>query len=146
MMNAKKGLCRKISLLLMGSQRIFLPSTLRGLLHSRSSKVLRCSACGPQPCPRGRARKPCRREHPWQRRHCDGCVSSCRIICRIYIRRECLPSANGGVAVLGDLLVGLLGSTAGDLLDLVIDEVAGLLERIHCDRFGLFGWCLKRSG
>ena len=48
--------------------------------------------------------------------------------------RGCIPSADGGVAVLGDLLVGLLGSTRGGLLDLLTDEVGTLLDRIHCDR------------
>lgn len=44
---------------------------------------------------------------------------------------ECLPSADTGVVVLGDLLVGLLGSTAGGALDLVGDVVAGVLDGIH---------------
>lgn len=40
-------------------------------------------------------------------------------------RELSLPGANGGIGVLSDLLIGLLGSTRGDLLDLVRDEVAG---------------------
>lgn len=41
-------------------------------------------------------------------------------------RRELsLPGADGGIGVLSDLLVGLLGSARGGLLDLVRDEVAG---------------------
>ena len=48
-----------------------------------------------------------------------------------------LPSADGGVAVLGNLLVGLLGCTVDGLLNLVADEVGTLLDRLHCDEFGL---------
>lgn len=44
-----------------------------------------------------------------------------------------LPSADAGVVVLGDVLVGLLGDTAGGALDLVRDVVAGLLDGIHGD-------------
>lgn len=54
-------------------------------------------------------------------------------ISKINLDRS-LPSAEGSVAVLGDLLVGLLGNTRSGLLDLVGDEVTGLLERIHCER------------
>ena len=51
------------------------------------------------------------------------------------VGRWCLPSADAGVAVLGDLLVGLLGAGVGGALDLVRDVVAGLLDGIHVD------WC-----
>ena len=44
-----------------------------------------------------------------------------------------LPSALRGVAVLGDLLVGLLGSARGGLLDLLADEVRSLLDGVHYD-------------
>jgi uncharacterized ion transporter superfamily protein YfcC len=40
-------------------------------------------------------------------------------------------SADAGVVVLGDLLVGLLGSLVGGALELVRDVVAGLLDGIH---------------
>lgn len=43
------------------------------------------------------------------------------------------PSADSGVVVLRDLLVGLLGSTAGGGLNLVSDVVAGVLDGIHVD-------------
>jgi hypothetical protein len=40
-------------------------------------------------------------------------------------------STDAGVVVLGDVLVGLLGSLVGGALDLVRDVVAGLLDGIH---------------
>lgn len=43
-----------------------------------------------------------------------------------------IPSADGGIAVLGNLLVGLLGGSAGSLLDSLGDVVGTLLEGIHC--------------
>jgi hypothetical protein len=46
-------------------------------------------------------------------------------------------SADVGVVVLGNLLVGLLGSLVGTTLELVRDVVAGLLDGIH---FGVWGW------
>ena len=46
---------------------------------------------------------------------------------------EVLPRADGGVVVLGDLLVGLLGGSVGGLLDLLTDVVGTLLDGIHCD-------------
>jgi hypothetical protein len=46
-------------------------------------------------------------------------------------------SADVGVVVLGNLLVGLLGSLVGSTLELVRDVVAGLLDGIH---FGVWGW------
>lgn len=42
--------------------------------------------------------------------------------------------ADGDVGVLGDLLVGLLGSRVEDLRGLVGDVVGGVLDGIHCDR------------
>lgn len=51
------------------------------------------------------------------------------------------PSAEGSVAVLSNLLVGLLGGTGSGLLDLLGDEVGALLDGIHCE-CGL-GVCLK---
>lgn len=42
-----------------------------------------------------------------------------------------LPSANGGIVVLGDLLVGLLAGTGGSALNGLRDVVGGLLEGIH---------------
>lgn len=50
-----------------------------------------------------------------------------------------LPSGDGDVAVLGNLLVGLLGSTGGDRLNSLSDVVAGLLDGLHCDGGWLFG-------
>lgn len=42
-----------------------------------------------------------------------------------------LPSANAGVAVLGNVLVGLLRSTVGGAGDLVRDVIACLLDGVH---------------
>lgn len=42
--------------------------------------------------------------------------------------------ADGDVGVLGDLLVGLLGSGVEDLRGLVGDVVGGVLDGIHFDR------------
>lgn len=42
-----------------------------------------------------------------------------------------LPSADRGVAVLGDLLVGLLGSTRGSALNGLSDVVNSLLSGLH---------------
>ena len=56
-------------------------------------------------------------------------------------KKEVLPSADGGVAVLGDVLVGFLGGSRGSLLDLLADVVGTLLDGIHCD-----GWLLFESG
>lgn len=47
--------------------------------------------------------------------------------------KGCLPVGDTDVGVLGDLLVGLLGSTVGGALDLVGDEVTGVLDGIHVD-------------
>lgn len=44
-----------------------------------------------------------------------------------------IPGADVGVVVLGNLLVGLLGGTAGGLLDLLGDGVAGVLDGVHDD-------------
>ena len=46
---------------------------------------------------------------------------------------ECLPSAERGLAVLGDLLVGLLRGGRRGLLDGIPDVVGGVLDRLHCD-------------
>lgn len=55
--------------------------------------------------------------------------------------RLCLPSANGDVAILGNLLVGLLRSTGGGTLDGLRDVVESLLGGLHCEDLGcLFGW------
>jgi hypothetical protein len=43
-----------------------------------------------------------------------------------------VPGHVGRVIVLGDFLVGLLGSAAGGLLGLLRDVVGTLLDRIHC--------------
>lgn len=48
-------------------------------------------------------------------------------------------SANGGIGVLGDLLVGLLLSAAGGLLDLLGNVVGALLDGIHCVDLVWFG-------
>lgn len=47
-----------------------------------------------------------------------------------------LPSANVDVAVLGNLLVGLLADTRGSALDGLSDVVDGLLNGLHCERVG----------
>lgn len=46
---------------------------------------------------------------------------------------EALPSGDGVVAVLGDVLVGLLGGLGGGALDGLSDVVGGLLSGIHVD-------------
>lgn len=48
-------------------------------------------------------------------------------------RERCLPSAGASIGVLGDLLVGRLGSLRGGSVDLVSDEVAGVLDGLHFD-------------
>lgn len=55
---------------------------------------------------------------------------------------EILPSGDGVVAVLGDLLVGLLGGLGGGALDGVGDVVGGLLSGVHDDGWVVFE-CLK---
>jgi hypothetical protein len=47
------------------------------------------------------------------------------------------PSADGGIRVLGDLLVGLLGGTRGGFLGLLGNVVGTLLDGIHCDGCGV---------
>lgn len=54
------------------------------------------------------------------------------MIPKINGREVNIPSADGGIVVLGNLLVGLLGGTAGSLLDSLGDVVDTLLEGIHC--------------
>ena len=52
-------------------------------------------------------------------------------------------SAERGVAVLGDLLVGLLGGGGKSTLDGVSDVVGGVVDGIHCDGWGVClvgGW------
>ena len=54
---------------------------------------------------------------------------------RYGLRRECragLPSADGGVGVLGNLLVGVLAGSVGSALDGLGDVVRALLEGVHC--------------
>jgi hypothetical protein len=46
-------------------------------------------------------------------------------------------SANGGLSVLGNLLVDLLAGARSGSLDGLRDVVGGLLDRLHCE--GLFG-------
>jgi hypothetical protein len=46
---------------------------------------------------------------------------------------ESLPGGGVDVAILGDLLVGLLGSTRGSALNGLRDVVGGLLDGLHCD-------------
>lgn len=55
-----------------------------------------------------------------------------------------IPSADGGIAVLGNLLVGLLGGSAGGLLDSLGDVVGTLLEGIHCQRSLVGNFNVKR--
>jgi hypothetical protein len=52
-----------------------------------------------------------------------------------------LPGADGGVAVLGNLLVSLLGGTGDGLLSLLGDKVGALLDGVHYDCWvGLVGF------
>jgi hypothetical protein len=57
-------------------------------------------------------------------------------------RSVSLPSANGGVAVLGNLLVDLLGAGGCGTLDGLRDVVGGLLDGLH---FDLVVWCCEAS-
>ena len=50
------------------------------------------------------------------------------------------PSAERGVGVLGDLLVGLLGGALSGLLDRLGDVVGALLDGIHGDCGWGFVW------
>lgn len=43
----------------------------------------------------------------------------------------CLPGANVGVGVLGDVLVGLLGGLGSAALDGLGDVVCGVLDGLH---------------
>lgn len=57
------------------------------------------------------------------------------------LTRVDLPGGDRDVAVLGNLLVGLLGSTGGDRLNSLSDVVGTLLDGLHCDSGWLFeGW------
>ena len=49
-----------------------------------------------------------------------------------------IPSTDGGIAVLGHLFVGFLGSAAGGLLDGLGNVVGTLLDRFHCDGMDFF--------
>lgn len=61
-----------------------------------------------------------------------GLANCCRLSSDGCMKR-CLPSAETSVVVLGNVLVGLLGSLVGGALDLVGDVVTGLLDGIHDD-------------
>ena len=52
---------------------------------------------------------------------------------KINVETVCsdIPSTERCVAILGNLLVGLLGGTGSGLLDLVGDEVGTLLDGVH---------------
>lgn len=52
---------------------------------------------------------------------------------RGIVREKCLPSANVDIVILGDLLIGLLGSTRDSSLDSLSDVVDGLLGGLHFD-------------
>lgn len=95
--------------------------------------MLRSAACGPRPCPRACARRTCRQRHPWRRKRCNIIISIVDPVCNRDEKSMFLPSGNVGVGVLGDLLVGFLGSAAGCLLNSLRNVVGTLLERIHCD-------------
>lgn len=56
---------------------------------------------------------------------------------------EALPSGDGVVAVLGDILVGLLGGVGGGALDGLGDVVGGLLSGVHDDGLVVFESVLK---
>ena len=45
---------------------------------------------------------------------------------------DSIPSADAGIAILSDLLVGLLGGRSSGLLDRLGDVVDGVLDGIHC--------------
>lgn len=49
---------------------------------------------------------------------------------------DSLPSANGSIAVLGNLLVGLLADTRCGALDGLSDVVESLLGGLHCEGSG----------
>ena len=44
-----------------------------------------------------------------------------------------IPSADVGVVVLGDLLVGLLGGLRASALDRLRNVVGGVLDGLHCE-------------
>lgn len=48
-----------------------------------------------------------------------------------------LPGANVGVAVLGDLLVGLLAGSGRGALNGLRDVVGGVLDGLHCRGSGV---------
>lgn len=43
------------------------------------------------------------------------------------------PSADGGVVILGNLLVGFLGTSVGRALDSVGDVVSGVVDLVHVE-------------
>lgn len=51
-----------------------------------------------------------------------------------------LPSAGTGVAVLGNLLVGLVAGAGDGTLDGLRDVVGGLLDGLHCECGGWRWW------
>ena len=57
-----------------------------------------------------------------------------------------IPGAEVGVVVLGNLLVGLLGSGVGSTLDGVGDVVSGVADLVHDDGWGLCLVCLVGIG
>jgi hypothetical protein len=50
--------------------------------------------------------------------------------------QDIIPGGEGGIAVLGDLLVGLLGGGRDALLDGLADVVDGVLDSLHCEGRG----------
>lgn len=52
---------------------------------------------------------------------------------QLFVEHCNSPSANAGVAILGDLLVGLLAGTGNGTLDGLRDVVDGLLSGLHCE-------------
>lgn len=62
---------------------------------------------------------------------------------RALLDYRCLPGTDTGVAVLGNLLVGLLAGTGSGLLDLLGNVVGTLLDGIHYDGLvGVLRFCL----
>jgi hypothetical protein len=53
-----------------------------------------------------------------------------------------IPSVQAGVAILSNLLVGLLAGARDSTLDSLSDVVDSLLGRLHCGR-GWIGWKLE---
>lgn len=55
-----------------------------------------------------------------------------------------LPGADGSIAVLGNLLVGLLADTSSGALDGLSDVVESLLGGLHCEGSGCSGELCER--